>query len=55
LGTKKNKWKPFNSYEVYRQVKIAVVVPLHKEIDKGTLLEIMRQSRLKREDFLRLL
>ena len=35
--------------------KIAVVVPLHKEIDKGTLLEIIRQSRLKREEFLKLL
>ncbi|MFH0836683.1 MAG: type II toxin-antitoxin system HicA family toxin [Candidatus Aenigmatarchaeota archaeon] len=35
--------------------KIAVVVPLHKEIDKGTLIEIIRQSRLKRDEFLNLL
>ena len=35
--------------------KIALVVPLHKEIDKGTLLEIIRQARLKREEFLKLL
>ena len=35
--------------------KMALVVPLHKEIDKGTLIEIIRQSRLKREEFLKLL
>jgi len=35
--------------------KIALVVPMHKEIDKGTLLEIIRQSRLSREDFMKLL
>lgn len=34
--------------------KIALVVPLHKEIDKGTILEIVRQSRLKKEEFLSL-
>ena len=34
--------------------KIALVVPLHKEIDKGTLLEIIRQSKLTREEFLNL-
>ncbi len=34
--------------------KIGVVVPDHKEIDKGTLLEIIRQARLKREEFLEL-
>jgi len=34
--------------------KIGVVVPDHKEIDKGTLLEIIRQARLKKEDFLEL-
>ena len=34
--------------------KIGVVVPDHKEIDKGTLLEIMRQARLKKEEFLEL-
>ncbi len=30
------------------------VIPLHEEIDRGTLLEIIRQAGLKREDFLRL-
>ncbi len=34
---------------------IALVVPLHKEIDRGTLLEIIRQSKLTREEFLNLL
>lgn len=34
--------------------KVGVVVPDHKEIDKGTLLEIIRQARLKREEFLEL-
>ena len=37
------------------QGKKAVVVPNHKEIDKGTLLEIIRQAGLTREDFLNLL
>lgn len=35
--------------------KIALVVPLHKEIDKGTLLEIIKQAKLTREVFLDLL
>ena len=35
--------------------KKGVVVPNHKEIDKGTLLEIIRQSGLKRGEFLKLL
>lgn len=35
--------------------KIAVVVPNHKEIDKGTLLEIIRQAKLKREEFIELI
>ena len=35
--------------------KKAVVVPNHKEIDKGTLLEIIRQAGLTREEFLKLL
>ena len=34
--------------------KIGVVVPDHKEIDKGTLLEIIRQARLEKEEFLEL-
>ena len=37
------------------QGKKAVVVPNHSEIDKGTLLEIIRQSGLTREEFLKLL
>jgi predicted RNA binding protein YcfA (HicA-like mRNA interferase family) len=35
--------------------KRAVVVPDHKEIDKGTLIEIIREAGLKRDEFLRLL
>ncbi len=35
--------------------KHAVVVPDHKEIDKGTLIEIIRQAGLKRDEFLELL
>jgi predicted RNA binding protein YcfA (HicA-like mRNA interferase family) len=35
--------------------KKAVVVPDHKEIDRGTLVEIIRQAGLKRDEFLRLL
>ena len=30
----------------------STVVPLHKEIDKGTLLEIIRQVGLKRDEFI---
>ena len=37
------------------QGKRAVVVPNHKEVDKGTLLEIIRQAGLTREEFLKLL
>ena len=32
-----------------------LVVPNHKEIDKGTLVEIIRQAGLKREEFMKLL
>ena len=35
--------------------KKGVVVPNHKEIDKGTLLEIIRQAGLTREGFLKFL
>ena len=35
--------------------KRAIVVPNHKEIDQGTLLEIIRQAGLKRDDFEKLL
>ncbi len=36
--------------------KKAVVVPNHKEVDKGTLLEIeiIRQSNLAKEEFIKL-
>lgn len=34
--------------------KRAVVVPNHPEIDRGTLVEIIRQVGLKREEFLKL-
>ncbi|ODS42656.1 MAG: hypothetical protein MSIBF_04965 [Candidatus Altiarchaeales archaeon IMC4] len=32
-----------------------LVVPDHKEIDKGTLVEIIRQAGLTRDNFLKLL
>lgn len=35
--------------------KKGVVVPNHKEIDKGTLLEIIRQSGMTKEEFLKLI
>ena len=35
--------------------RLTTVVPMHKEIDKGTLLEIIRQYGMKREDFIKLL
>lgn len=35
--------------------KITTVVPMHKEIDTGTLLEIIRQCKLTRDKFLELL
>mgnify|MGYP001557993434 CR=1 FL=1 len=35
--------------------KKAVVVPNHKEIDVGTLIEIIRQAGLKRDEFMKLL
>jgi len=34
--------------------KMAVVVPNHKEIDRGTLSEIIRQAGLGKDEFLRL-
>ncbi len=37
------------------QGKKALVVPNHKEVDKGTLLEIIRQAGLTKEEFLALL
>jgi len=35
--------------------KIPLVVPMHREIDTGTLLEIIRQSKLTKEEFLKLI
>jgi len=35
--------------------KKALVVPNHHEIDTGTLIEIIRQAGMKREDFEKLL
>ncbi len=35
--------------------KITTVVPMHKEIDIGTLAEIIRQSKLSKDEFLNLL
>ena len=32
-----------------KEGKISTVVPMHSEIDKGTLLEIIRQAGLTRE------
>lgn len=34
---------------------LVTVVPLHPEIDRGTLLEIIRQCGMKKEEFLNLL
>jgi predicted RNA binding protein YcfA (HicA-like mRNA interferase family) len=31
------------------------VVPLHKEIDKGTLLQIIRQAGLSKDEFVKLI
>ena len=38
-----------------QEMEIGVVVPLHKEIDKGTLLEIIRQAKMTKEEFLEFL
>ncbi|MBS3077522.1 type II toxin-antitoxin system HicA family toxin [Candidatus Pacearchaeota archaeon] len=35
--------------------KIPLVVPMHREIDTGMLLEIIRQSKMNRDEFLGLL
>ncbi len=34
---------------------IVIPVPLHKELAKGTLLSIMHQARLSREEFMKIL
>ena len=36
-----------------RQGKIGCVVPLHDELETGTLLGILRQAKINREEFLR--
>jgi predicted RNA binding protein YcfA (HicA-like mRNA interferase family) len=36
-----------------RQGKIGCVVPLHDELETGTLLGILRQAKISREKFLR--
>ena len=36
-----------------QQGRISTVVPLHKEIDRGTLLEIIRQAGLTKEEFMK--
>ncbi len=33
---------------------IVTVVPLHDEVDRGTLLEIIRQAGMSKDDFLNL-
>ena len=35
-----------------KEAKITVVVPLHEEIDIGTLKEILRQARTTRDEFI---
>ena len=35
-----------------RQGKIGCVVPLHDELETGTLLGILRQAKISREEFL---
>ena len=37
------------------EVVIVTVVPNHKEIDRGTLIEVIRQTKLNREEFMSLL
>lgn len=41
-------------YRKLDNVPLLVVIPLKKEIKKGTLLSILRQAKLSREEFLRL-
>lgn len=35
-----------------RQGKIGCVIPLHDELETGTLLGILRQAKISREEFL---
>ena len=41
--------------KITKEAKRIVVVPLHDELDKGTLLNIIRQAGLKRDEFLSLI
>lgn len=43
------------SAEKISKEKITVVVPKHRELAKGTLLSIISQAGLSKEEFLRLL
>ncbi len=36
------------------KIRKVTVVPLHKEIDRGTLIEIIRQCGMKRDEFIEL-
>ena len=36
-----------------KQGKVGCVVPLHDEIERGTLLGILKQAKLSRDDFLK--
>jgi predicted RNA binding protein YcfA (HicA-like mRNA interferase family) len=38
-----------------RQGKIGCVVPLHDELEMGTLLAILRQAKISRDEFLDIL
>lgn len=35
--------------------ELIVIVPLHKEVKRGVLLNMLKQSELSKEDFLKLL
>ena len=39
--------------KVSRQGKIGCVVPLHDELETGTLLAILRQAKISRDEFLK--
>jgi len=34
--------------------KITTIIPNHKEVDRGTLVEIIRQCKMSREEFMKL-
>ena len=38
-----------------KQGKVGCVVPLHKELETGTLLGILRQAKISREEFLKII